>query len=668
MKFRHDFKLKESGNAYRIYGSDGIEVRLDFFDRYLRVAVLRDKENLIPTYTVCPEPCECGREGRDKLSTDGFVQVVPSETVEGDKVSFATPEYSVSIELHNFRMQVSDKRGVLYRDREYLAYNFDHEFGRGSVHFVERDRDERIFGLGDKAGNVNKNGMGFKLGANDSMGFDARSTDPLYKQLPFYICENKVGSYGIYYDTYSNGEMTFGQELNQYYETYKGIRCNEENLVFYVIFGTTPEIVRNFSALCGKILMPPMWSLKYCGSTMAYTDAPDSDRQLRGFIDKCEEYGFKPGGFYLSSGYTQIGDKRCVFHWNTDKIPDPEGLAKYFKDHGAEFLPNVKPCFLTEHPLYEKIAKNGWFLHYENGEPAVFPFWGGFGSYLDFTNPGAYDFWAACVKEHLVDRGYKNIWNDNNEYDVCDEAIFAHGWGKPVKACDIRPLFSFLMTMASLEAQDKSEPTYSVSRCGIGGLQRIATTWTGDNYTSFDDFRYNHKMAMTMSLSGFYNFGQDIGGFAGPVPSKELFMRWIQYGLFTPRFVLHSWKPGGLVTMPWMYSDLIPRVKKLFDLREAFIPYLYGEMKRSCRTHDPIIYPVFLKYPDYDCESDCFFFGDRVLACPVFDEGADSVTVTLPNEPEGWYNGGVRYEGTVTLPAHWDGMPVYFTKGPENVI
>ena len=251
-----------------------------------------------------------------------------------------------------------------------------------------------------------------------------------------------------------------------------------------------------------------------------------------------------------------------------------------------------------------------------------------------------------------------------------DREVWAYGFGTRRRACEIRPLFPFLMTMASLEAQDHGKRTYSVSRSGIGGLQRIATTWTGDNHTGFDDFRYNHKMAMTMSLSGFYNFGQDIGGFAGPVPSRELFLRWIQYGLFTPRFTLHSWKPDGEPTMPWLYPDLIPAVKKLFDLREAFIPYLYNEMYRSVRTHRPIIYPVFLRYPEDDRESDVFFFGDSILSCPVFDEGAKTVTAELPAADTGWYEGRtgkLMAPGTVTLPAPADDLPVWFVKAGSVV-
>ncbi len=682
MKYDHRFILKENnGSSFRFVSEEGegksITAGLDFFENAVRVSFVKSDVPLFPTYTVCPDG-KCPREGRDKLSFDGLRSAVPNvQDLKNDPVTtsfrFTLPYATVTLDPLNFRLSFENEKGLLFRDRDYISLNLGHELGRGSTHYITREPSEKIFGLGDKTGNVNKNGMYFKLGTSDAMGFDASSSDPLYKHLPFYICENSKGAYGIYYDTYSNGEFTFGKELNNYYDIFKGFRCNEENLVFYVLFGTVPEIVRHFSTLCGPIFFPPKWTLKYCGSTMSYTDADNADEQLRGFLDSCEKNGITPGGFYLSSGYTQIGEKRCVFHWNTDKIPDPEGLAAFFKDHGTEFLPNVKPAFLTDHPMYDMIAENGWFLHYKDGSPAVFPFWSGFGSYLDFTDPGAYDFWRECVKKDLVARGYKNIWNDNNEYDVCDEDVYADGFGTPVKAADIRPLFSFLMTMASLEAQDKSVRHYSVSRCGIGGLQRIAATWTGDNRTYFPDLRYNHKMAMTMSLSGFYNFGQDIGGFSGPKPGKELFIRWIQYGLFTPRFTLHSWKPGSEPTMPWLYPDLMPEVKALFDLRESLVPYLSNEMYESTLSHDPVISPVFLKYPGFDEESDMFFFGRDILSCPVFDEGETSVNTVLPESAHGRYLGcyspdaeshtiKTLYNGTVSLPASIHDMPVWFVQ------
>lgn len=636
MKFDHRFTLFHADSNTRIYKCDGVSMRIDFIRDMFKVSLIRN-EDLLPTFSINPDRRDLGLQGRDKLSLDGFELCAPEIEENEEDVRFRHCNCDFRIELRNFRITISNEKGILYQDRNGLAYNFDNELGQGSVHYTRRDEDQYVYGLGDKSGTVNKNHRRFKLDTNDSMGFKAEFSDPLYKYLPFYICENKAGSYGIYYDTYSEGEADFGKEHDNYYEPFNSIRYEEGNMVFYIIFGDVKEIVSRFIHMTGGIARVPEWAFRYCGSTMEYTDAKDADKRLRSFIDNCEKHGIKAGGFYMSSGYTQINDKRYVFHWNNDKIPDPEGLAAYFEDKGIKLIPNVKPAFLDDHPLYDKIAKNGWFLHYQDGTPARFPFWGGNASYLDFTNPEAYEFWKNCIRDVLVNKGYTNIWNDNNEYDIHDKAVLAHGFDKEIPARLIKPLFSFLMARASLEASEEVNPElFNVSRCGIAGTQSIATTWTGDNYTSFSDLRYNHYQAMTMALSGFCFFGPDIGGFAGPKPSRELFMRWLQYGVFLPRFVLHSWKENEDSTMPWLYPEMMDSVRAIFNLREKLVPYLSEQMNGCIENDLPLITPVFLKDKNYDKESDCFMCGERILVCPIFDEGVDEIEISLPESDKGF--------------------------------
>ena len=667
MKFDHRFQLQGSGVSHRVYAADGVTARVDFLEHMLRVAFTHDDVPLLPTWSVCPAGEDVPLAGRDKLAVEGFDLVSPAVSETDEALTFALDGVRFSVELRNFRITAETDRGVLYRDRSGLAYNFAGELGRGSFHYTDRFEGERVFGLGDKSGPVNKANRRYILSATDSMGFHAENSDPLYKHIPFFICSHAAGSYGLFYDTVSTGAVDLGAEHDNYYEPFHSVRFEEEALVFYLILGTPMEIVQRFSALCGTAAPVPEWAFRYCGSTMEYTDAPDSDKRLRGFLEQCEAHGLGAGGFYLSSGYTQIGERRCVFHWNREKIPSPEALAAHFEEKGVQLIPNVKPAFLTEHPLYDTIAKNGWFLHYADGSPARFPFWGGMASYLDFTNPGAYRFWKDCVRKELIDRGYRHIWNDNNEYDVPDADVLAHGFGQEFSASRIRPLFSYLMARASREACVEAgvEMPFNVSRCAMAGTQRVASTWTGDNYTDFAELRWNHRQAMTMALSGFLFFGPDIGGFAGPRPTEELFLRWLQYGVFLPRFTLHSWKPGEPSTMPWLYPGRMDAVRRLFDLREQLVPYLCAETERCRLAHEPLLRPVFLIDPDYDPESDWFFCGEKLLVCPVFDEGAESVTVTLPK-------GRWRLRGkgeaivcgeTVTVPCGTDDLPVWFEKG-----
>ena len=675
MKFDHRFTLQEAGPCFRSYRADGVIMRLDFFHQMLRVALFRDNVPLLPTWSVWPLPGDCPLEGRNKLSTEGLESISPEIQEDDETLRFSLDSVAFTVEKRNFRISAHTEQGLLYADRSGLAYNFAGELGDGSIHYTARFPEQQIFGLGDKCGSVNKSGQHFTLAATDSMGFRAESSDPLYKQIPFYLCRHAAGSYGLFYDSMANGSIDFGREHDNYYEPFNSIRLEEENLVFYLILGSPREILQRFTALTGGSAAVPDWAFRYCGSTMEYTDAPNSDALLRSFAAKCEQQGIRAGGFYMSSGYTQIGEQRCVFHWNREKIPSPEDLSSFFRSRKMELIPNVKPAFLTTHPLYDQIAAHGWFLHYADGSPARFPFWGGMASYLDFTNPGAYVFWKTCVKQELVERGYHHIWNDNNEYDVPDADVLAHGFGRALPARRIRPLFSYLMARSSREAclehWGEDFVPFNVSRCAMAGTQRVASTWTGDNLTDFRDLRYNHFQAMTMALTGFSFFGPDIGGFAGPQPERELFLRWLQYGVFLPRFVLHSWKPDSESNMPWLYPDLMEPVRRLFALRERLLPYLQREYEALRLQNLPLLSPVFLRQPDYDAESDSFLLGRSLLACPVFDPGADSVTVCLPESTAGWRLRGVGDplpEGTShEVPCLPTDEPVWFLEADASL-
>ena len=106
----------------------------------------------------------------------------------------------------------------------------------------------------------------------------------------------------------------------------------------------------------------------------------------------------------------------------------------------------------------------------------------------------------------------------------------------------------------------------------------------------------------------------------------------------------------------------MPTVRRFFALRERLVPYLYAQAEACRLAHEPLIRPVFLLDPAYDPESDAFLCGDRILVCPVFDEGAETVTVMLP---QGLWR--LRGEGeaidcgkTVTVPCSTDDLPVWF--------
>jgi alpha-glucosidase len=407
----------------------------------------------------------------------------------------------------------------------------------------------------------------------------------------------------------------------------------------------------------------PRWALSYSGSTMSYTDAPDAQKRMGEFLEQCASHGILCQSFHLSSGYTSIGGKRYVFHWNRDKFPDPAAFVRSYLDAGVHLCPNIKPCLLRDHPLFEEARRKKLLLSYEDGEPGWVRFWDEVGAYLDFTNPQTVAWWKDKVKTALLEYGIFATWNDNNEFEVWSPDVFAHCLGRPRPARQIRALQPLLMIRASREAQREHRPglrPFLVTRSGAVGMHRYAQTWSGDNFTSWETLKYNIKMGLGLALSGVSNSGHDVGGFAGPRPEPELFVRWVQAGIFTPRFSIHSWNDDQTANEPWMYPEVTGHVRELIGLRNWLAPYLYLLLWRYRTYYEPVIRPTFYDFPNDACcylENDDMMLGPSLLVAPVVEPGATVRTVYLP-QGTSWreFWSGTRIEGgqTVELPAPWN--------------
>ena len=192
------------------------------------------------------------------------------------------------------------------------------------------------------------------------------------------------------------------------------------------------------------------------------------------------------------------------------------------------------------------------------------------------------------------------------------------------------------MLRASMLAQCEHAPSkrpFLVSRSGGPGMQRYAQTWTGDNFTSWKTLRYNLRMGHGLSLSGIFNFGHDVGGFAGPKPEPELFMRWIEQSIYWPRFSIHSWKADGSASEPWMYPEILGPVREALNWRERLVPLLYTLLWRAHTHHEPVLRPLFYDFPDQAAsyeENDEFMLGRDLLVAPIVERGAVSRRVWLP--------------------------------------
>eukprot|EP00884_Botryococcus_braunii_P020294 jgi/Botrbrau1/6949/Bobra.0215s0026.1 len=389
----------------------------------------------------------------------------------------------------------------------------------------------------------------------------------------------------------------------------------------------------------------PRWSLGLALTAMALADAEDAGERIRGFLRDCGTWLVPCSAFHFGSGYTSIAGKRYVFHWNRSKFPDPEGLVREFREAGLPMVANLKPCLLLDHPRYQEAATAGLFVYdQDTRSPCISQFWDGEGAHLDFTNPDTIAWWQEGVKECLLDKGIAGAWNDNNEYEIADELATCKGFGQEARLQVCKPVQALLMTRASWEVTAVERPgqrVMTVSRAGLPGIQRYGQTWSGDNFTSWESLRWNLRTGLQMSLSGMFNVGHDVGGFAGPVPEPELLVRWVQTGILHPRFIFNSWKADQTVTTPWMHPSVAPYTIWAIRLRYRLLPYLYSLYWQAAVQHIPIIRPTFFDFgedPTTWQENQEVLLGPFLLAAPVLYPSARHRQVYLPKGPSAWYD------------------------------
>jgi alpha-glucosidase len=667
-----DFKLNESNVFVKVFVLEEDIIRVLFID---------EKLSLDKTWLVAPGMDDIPYEGRNRLDISPFT--LPNFKYNQGEETFIieTKKIKAVINLNGFKISWFAKKDGewinIANDRKTQSYNLKESLGKGVFHYLERRLEEQYFGLGEKSGKIDRYGRRYRMLSVDPMGYDAETTDPLYKHIPFYITRNSDNacSYGLFYDNLSTSIFEMGSELDNYHGYYRYYQAEAGDLDYYMILGPSiKDVVEKFSWLTGKTIFQPKWCIGYSGSTMSYTDAENAQEQLQNFIKDCKKHDIPCDSFQLSSGYTSIGNKRYVFNWNRSKIPTPKEMTKSFHENGLKLCANIKPCLLLDHPRFDELkSENMFIMNKDKTSPEIVQFWDDLGAYLDFTNPKTIEWWKKNVKEQLLEYGIDSTWNDNNEYEIWDGEAKANGFGKDIDISLIRPLQPLLMMKASYDAQKEFAPNirpYLISRSGCPGMQRYVQTWSGDNRTSWKTIKYNIKMGIGLSLSGVYNFGHDVGGFAGPAPEPEMFVRWVQNGIFHPRFTIHSWNDDATVNEPWMYPEITKYIRKLIKFRTKITPYIYNLLYRAHKNYEPMVRPTFYNFEDDKNtfkENDDFMLGESLLVASVVEEGKYEREVYLPNTELGWYDFNTEkwYEGgqTVTIPAPLDYTPLLVKGG-----
>lgn len=597
---------------------------------------------------------------------------------EETRITFSTKTVKLVLNKQPFSFQLYNKEGVLiYQDLKERAFDYD-QLGRISHYScVDRDHDH-FYGFGEKTGHLDKKGKRLRMSPKDAIGHDPEFGEPLYKHIPFYIRINDQtkNAVGLFYNNSYDSVFDMCNEISGYWDRYCYYQTDGGDIDLFLMNGPSmSDVIEHYTWLTGRSAMPTKQSLGYTASTMYYAELEkDCDKEIYKVIQKHLDEKIYIDNFWLASGYSsgEEDNLRYIFNWNRKRFPDPEGFFEKMSGMGINVIPNMKPGILKNHPYMDLFKKNDVFVKTPDArDDYIGRWWGGYGRFIDFTGEKGRNTWKELLKQTLLGKGSKTVWNDNCEYDgVEDRNAICNCDGRKGTMAELKIIHSNLMAYVGREALEEMYPNerpYIINRAGYAGIQRYAQVWGGDNLTDWRTVKFNIATIVGMGLSGVANMGCDIGGFAGPAPEGELLLRWIQSGIFQPRFCMNSANNDNTVTQPWMYEENIEDVRAAYAQRYRMLPYLYSLMRQAYETGMPAMRPLFLEFPeDVNCYHDenlTFMFGSSVLVANVVEKGALSRKIYLPKGAT-WYDMNDRlreYEGgqTIEIPVTLSSIPMF---------
>lgn len=678
MMFSQFQYMEKTANGYRIHG-DHADVMLVFLsDDVIRIRTSFSREFKEASYALVTTAWE---DDLDELFKDERTRItaldVPWEETE-KRVIFTTKNLKLVLLKKPFSFSLFDRSGTLiYQDLKERAFDCD-QLGR-LTHYSCMDRDhDHFYGFGEKTGHLDKKGRRLRMSPKDAIGHDPEFGDPMYKHIPFYIRVNDQVKHavGLFYNNSYDSVFDLCNEISGYWDRYCYYQTDGGDLDLFLIGGpTVRDVVSRYTWLTGRSAMPTKQALGYTASTMYYAELEKNcDEEIYKVIQKHFDEKIYIDNFWLASGYSsgEEDNLRYIFNWNHKRFPDPEGFFEKMKSMGINVIPNMKPGILQNHPYMEVFKKNDVFVKTpDGGDDYIGRWWGGDGRFVDFTGQKGRDTWKGLLKETLLKKGSMTVWNDNCEYDgVEDRNALCECDGRKGTMAEMKIIHSNMMAYVGRQALAEMYPNerpYITNRAGYAGIQRYAQVWGGDNLTDWRTVKFNIATILGMGLSGCANMGCDIGGFAGPAPEGELMLRWIQSGIFQPRFCMNSANNDNTVTQPWMYEEHLEDVRAAFAQRYRMLPYLYSLMRQAYENGLPAMRPLFMEFPEdeacYSDENMTFMFGPSVLVANVVEKGAVTRKIYLPKGTT-WYdmnNQFCAYEGgqTIEIPVTLSSIPMF---------
>jgi alpha-D-xyloside xylohydrolase len=505
--------------------------------------------------------------------------------------------------------------------------------------------DEHFFGLGEKFTDFDKRGQRITTWNCDCGGaFSERA----YKNVPFVVSTRKYGIFvdspcAVDFDLVASNTATFT------------LISRDSALDYYVIAGPDLKtIITRYASLVGFPILPPKWAL---GTWISSGFQRDSQGEVLARARLIREHEIPCDVLHLDCYWQRFG-RWSEVQWDEERFPDPAGLIGQLKAQGFKVCLWIHPYLGTASERFAEGAARGYFLKNAAGEPYVADLWGGFHppvAMLDVTHPEAVAWFQGLLREQLR-LGVDVFKTDFGEGIPTDVVAYSGITGER-----LHNLYALLYNdaVAEVTARETGRAGLVWGRSSYAGGQRHAAQWSGDPNATFTALASTLRGGLSIGMCGHAFWSHDIGGFTGQ-PSPELYIRWAQFGFFSPLTRAH----GNSSRLPW---DFGPQALEIFRsyarLRYRLLPYIYTYACIAARTSLPLLRAMVLEFPDdpatYTLDLQ-YMFGAELLVAPLYRAGGER-PVYLPAGTwvDFWSRTVLQGPTTLQVQAPLEQLPLY---------
>ena len=464
-----------------------------------------------------------------------------------------------------------------------------------------------------------------------------------------------IKGWGLYWENYSPtqfdddaGGMTFTSEVG-------------EGIDYYFMYGGSADgVIAQMRYLSGDVPMFPLWTYGFWQSKERYKTAAETES----IVDKYRALQVPLDGIiqdwqYWGSNYLW----NAMDFLSEDFATGPQLIKNVHAKH-AHFMISIWASFGPQTQQFRELNEKGLLLPIETWPqsgishiwPPVMKYPSGVKVY-DAFSPEARDIYWKYLKT-LFDYGTDAWWMDSTDPDFFNprESDYAHKvyggtWRSQRNAF---PLETVRGVYEKQRAVSEEKRLFIMTRSSFAGQQHYGSNmWSGDVNSSWDMLRKQVPAGLSFSLTGNPNFNTDIGGFfcgsyntkgSGSAPQnpqfQELYVRWMQYGLFCPVFRSHGADAPREI---WQFGEkgtpVYDAIEKMIRLRYRLIPYLYSTAWQVTSNNESYLRPLFSDFAAdkkvWDM-TDEFMFGRSILACPIVDPQYTEEKIIRTDAMTGW--------------------------------